>query len=60
MLAGNVAHNLFWQIPADNNMRSYDGKVILIDGASATIVLCLRVLIAHHIFISFGYVDYFQ
>ena len=59
-LAGDVAHNLFWQIPADNNMRSYDGKVSLIDGASATIILCLHVLIAHRIFISFGYVDYFQ
>jgi hypothetical protein len=27
---------------------------------STTILLCLHVLIAHHIFINFGYVDYFQ
>ena len=38
----------------------YDGKVSLIDGASITIILCLHVLIAHHIFINLGYVDYFQ
>ena len=31
-----------------------------IDGASITIILCFRVLIAHRIFINFRYVDYFQ
>ena len=38
----------------------YDGKVSLSDEVSVTIILCLHVLIAHHIFINFGYVDYFQ
>jgi len=33
------------------NMCFYDGKVSLIDGASVTIILCLHVLIAHHIII---------
>ena len=28
--------------------------------ASVTIILWLHVLIAHHIFIHFGYVDYFH
>ena len=37
-----------------------DGKVSFTDEASVTIVLCLHVLIAHRIFINFGYVDYFQ
>ena len=37
-----------------------DNEVSLIDEASVTIILCLHVLIAHHIFINFGYVDYFQ
>ena len=31
-----------------------------IDGACVTIILSLHVLIAHHIFIYLGYVDYFQ
>jgi hypothetical protein len=35
------------------NMYFYDGKVSLIDGASVTIILCLHILIAHHIFITF-------
>ena len=36
------------------------GKVSRIDGASIAIILCLHFLIAHLIFINFGYVDYFQ
>jgi hypothetical protein len=40
-------------------MYFYNGKVSLIDGTSVTI-LCLHVLIAHLIFITLGYVDYFQ
>jgi hypothetical protein len=32
----------------------------LIDGTPLTLILCLQVLIAHHIFINFGYVDLFQ
>ena len=41
-------------------MCFYDGKVSRIDGASIAIILCLHFLIAHLIFINFGYVDYFQ
>jgi hypothetical protein len=48
-------HNLCCQIRADDNF--YDGKVSLIDGASVTIILCLHVLIAHRIYINFGYVE---
>ena len=51
------------QIRADNNSSTCaftTRKVSLIDGVSVTIILCLHVLIAHHIFINFGYVDYFQ
>ena len=32
----------------------------LIDGRAVTIILCLHVLIAHSIFLIFGYVEYFQ
>jgi hypothetical protein len=42
------------------NMYFYDGKVSLIDGAPATLILCLHVVIAHRIFMNFGHVDYFQ
>jgi hypothetical protein len=42
------------------NMYFYERKVSLIGGASVTIILCLHVLIVHHIFINLGYVDYFQ
>ena len=37
------------------NMCFDNGKVSFIDGASVTIILCLHVLIAHRIFINFGY-----
>jgi hypothetical protein len=40
-------------------MYFYDMNVSLIDGASVTIILCLHILIAHHIFINLGCVDYF-
>jgi hypothetical protein len=58
MFAGNVEHNSCCQKRAENNL--YDGKVSLTDEASVTIALCLHVLIAHRIFINFGFVDYFQ
>ena len=37
------------------NMWFYDGKVSLIDGEPIAIILCLHVLIAHRLFINFGY-----
>ena len=58
---GNAAHNLCCHIRADDNTSTCAfTKVSLIDGTSITIILCLHILIAHLIFINFGYVDYFQ
>ena len=37
------------------NMWFYDGKVSLIDREPVAIILCLHVLIAHRLFINFGY-----
>jgi hypothetical protein len=45
-----IAKYLYCKIRPDNNL--YDEKVSLIDGASVTIILCLHVLIAQHIFIN--------
>ena len=42
------------------NVCFYDEKVSPIDKASVTIILCLHVLIAHRIFIYFGYADFFS
>jgi hypothetical protein len=61
MFMDNVANNLSCQIWADDNSSTctftvgksvtyiYDGKISGIDGASVAIILCLHVLVAHHI-----------
>ena len=45
---GKVSHIYIYDGKV-SHIYIYDGKVSIIDGASVTIILCLHVLIAHHI-----------